>query len=75
MFGFLVRNDSVGSSGKGRLAAHNLLLCCLCDLLFKYTLNMKAAKNGKKDGGFWYWHIEYDIQKGECLNFYSNGEA
>ncbi len=26
-----------------------------------------------KDGGFWYWQIEYDTSSGECMNFQSNG--
>jgi hypothetical protein len=25
------------------------------------------------DGGFWYWRIEYDVEKDRCLNFSSNG--
>jgi hypothetical protein len=35
----------------------------------------KTQKVEVKDDGFWYWHIEYDIQKGQCLNFSSNGYA
>jgi hypothetical protein len=28
-----------------------------------------------RDGGFYYWRIEYDLETGKCLNFESNGYA
>lgn len=28
-----------------------------------------------KDGGFWYWRIEYDVDLNECINFSPNGYA
>jgi hypothetical protein len=40
-----------------------------------------ASRNWKeevvliKDGGFWYWTIEYDLETGNCINFRSNGYA
>lgn len=27
------------------------------------------------DGGFWFWNIDYDVEKETCLNFDSNGYA
>jgi hypothetical protein len=28
-----------------------------------------------RDGGFWFWQVEYDPQQGRCSNFASNGYA
>jgi len=28
-----------------------------------------------KDGGYWFWHIDYDPSTEKCMNFMSNGEA
>ncbi len=27
------------------------------------------------NGGFWFWQIEYDVERDDCLNFISNGYA
>jgi hypothetical protein len=36
-------------------------------------LRWKQEKVTVADGGFWYWHIEYDPDTGKCLRFSSNG--
>ena len=37
--------------------------------------NWKKEEIIVDDGGFWFWQIDYDIHRGKCLNFSSNGYA
>ena len=38
-------------------------------------LNWKEVPAIVRDGGYWYWQIDYDIEEGKCISFYINGEA
>ncbi|PWU18394.1 MAG: hypothetical protein C5B50_09405 [Verrucomicrobia bacterium] len=35
----------------------------------------KRQKVEVMDGGFWFWHIDFDPNTGKCMNFASNGYA
>ena len=35
----------------------------------------KQEKVKVEDGGFWFWHIDYDLNTNKCLEFHSNGVA
>ena len=37
--------------------------------------NWRREKIEVDDGGFWFWHIDYDPSTGKCENFESNGYA
>lgn len=35
----------------------------------------RSEEVGVSDGGYWFWHIEYDPKTGKCSGFSSNGYA